>query len=155
MGQHRHAVNVRADGLAAVLGPLLQDRAVRAATLVDIDSGMVLDACVGAGAGDGPPGDLGWLGAGHAELVRIALWLLGPGECEVVIDAGGRRHHIARVVPDPYGDRLALAVVVDGSPRTAKRTMRRLRQVSEAALTAGPTAARRPVMGGWALPPTE
>jgi hypothetical protein len=159
MGRHRHAVNVRADGLAAVLGPLLRDRAVRAATLVDVDSGMVLDACLGGAAGgaqgEGLAGDLELLGAGHAELVRVALGLLWSGECEVLIGVGGRRHHVARTVPDPHGDRLALAVVVDGPRRAAERTMRRLREVSEAALTAGPSTVRRPVMGAWPLPPTE
>ena len=47
-GRHRHAINVRADGLATVLAPLLTDTRVRAAALVDVDSGMVLDTCGGS-----------------------------------------------------------------------------------------------------------
>ena len=156
MGRHRHAVNVRADGLATVLGPLLRDPRVRAATLVDVDSGMVLDACAGEGAaGDGAGGDLEMLGAGHAELVRVVLALLAGPECEVVVGAGGSRHHVARVVPDPHGDRLALSVVVDGPRRAVERARKRLRQVSAAAITAGPTTTRRPVPGGWPLPPPQ
>ncbi|MFD1534648.1 hypothetical protein ACFSCY_35045, partial [Pseudonocardia aurantiaca] len=151
MGRHRHAVNVRADGLATVLGPLLRDPRVRAATLVDVDSGMVLDACAGDGAG----GDLEMLGAGHAELVRVVLALLAGPECEIVVGAGGSRHHVARVVPDPHGDRLALSVVVDGPRRAVERARKRLRQVSAAAITAGPTTTRRPVPGGWPLPPQQ
>lgn len=141
MGRHRHAINVRADGLAAVLGPLLRDPRIRVATLVDVDSGMVLDAC-------GAAPDLEVLGASQAELVRIALGLLAAPTCEVVVEAGGERHHIVRVVPDPHGGRLALSVVVDGSRRAVERTRRRLREVSDAALTAGPTMSRRPVVGG-------
>ena len=37
-------VNVRADGIAVVLGPLLRDERIIAAALVDVESGMVLDA---------------------------------------------------------------------------------------------------------------
>ena len=43
MGRHRHVVNVRADGLTAVLEPFLRQRQVQAATLIDLSSGMVLD----------------------------------------------------------------------------------------------------------------
>jgi len=54
-------------------------------------------------------------------------------------------------VPDPHGDRLALAVVVDGPPRVLDRVRRRLRSVSVDALTAGPSMTRRPVFGGWSF----
>jgi len=89
-------VNVRADGIAVVLGPLLSDARITAAALVDVDSGMVLDAwsaSPGPGAGPAAP-DLEMLGAQHAEVVRCALALLaahpppdGPeaGTCEVVL----------------------------------------------------------------------
>ena len=76
MGRHRHVVNVRADGIAVVLGPLLGDVRITAAALVDVDSGMVLDAWSADGP-DGPGGpDLELIGAQHAEVVRCALALL-------------------------------------------------------------------------------
>ena len=93
IGRHRHAINVRTDGLASVLGPLLQDPAVQAALLVDVDSGMVLDAC-----GLTPDSDQEQLGAAHADLLRLAF---GPafgigqdtwppdGECEIVVSWTG------------------------------------------------------------------
>jgi hypothetical protein len=99
VGRHRHAVNVRADGLATVLGPLAQDPAVLVALLVDVDSGMVLDSCGPAAAGGDAAGaavpppaahpddshsywltepaaalaDTEELGAAHGELMRLAL----------------------------------------------------------------------------------
>jgi hypothetical protein len=160
VGRHRHAVNVRADGLAAVLGPLMNGPGVRAAVLVDIDSGMVLDAC--APRSDGaPPPEPESLGAAHAELMRLSLGLVGGSHlvgCELVVSHDARRHHVLRVVPDPHGDRLVLSVVVEGPRRVLWRTRRRLREVSTAALTAGPTMNRRPVAGAWtpvmtAVPP--
>ena len=36
MGRHRHVVNVRADGIAVVLGPLLRDVRIVAAALVAV-----------------------------------------------------------------------------------------------------------------------
>jgi hypothetical protein len=162
-------VNVRADGIAVVLGPLLSDARITAAALVDVDSGMVLDAWSAAGRGAvpaaGEPPDLELLGAQHAEVVRCALALLrswpgpggsgsgspGPETCEVVLGADGGQQHLVRTVPDPHGDRLALAVVVDGPPRVLERVRRRLRAVSVDALTAGPSMTRRPVLGGWSF----
>ena len=84
MGRHRHLVNVRADGIAVVLGPLLRDVRIVAAALVDVDSGMVLDAWSAADAATGPP-DLELIGAQHAEIVRCALQLLRtwPGASRV------------------------------------------------------------------------
>jgi hypothetical protein len=161
--------NVRVDGIAVVLGPLLRDPRIRAAALVDVDSGMVLDAWSAAGRGAvpaaGEPPDLELLGAQHAEVVRCALALLrswpgpggsgsgspGPETCEVVLGADGGQQHLVRTVPDPHGDRLALAVVVDGPPRVLDRVRRRLRAVSVDALTAGPSMTRRPVLGGWSF----
>ncbi|WP_214408332.1 hypothetical protein, partial [Pseudonocardia lacus] len=158
---------MRADGLAAVLGPLLNDPRVLGAVLVDVDSGMVLDACPGhSGRGGDPAAAAGiggvdpeLVGAGHAELGRVALALPGrsghdtAGD-ELVVSVGTTRHHLLRGVPDPHGDRLVLAVVVDGSRRFAERVRRKLRGVPADALTAGPTVIRRPGTGGWAAPPT-
>jgi hypothetical protein len=165
-------VNVRADGIAVVLGPLLSDARITAAALVDVDSGMVLDAWSAPGRGTVPAAggtpdpelpDLELLGAQHAEVVRCALALLrswpdpagpdsqGTDTCEVVLGADGGQQHLVRTVPDPHGDRLALAVVVDGPPRVLERVRRRLRAVSVDALTAGPSMTRRPVLGGWSF----
>jgi hypothetical protein len=161
VGRHRHVVNVRADGIAVVLGPLLSDARITAAALVDVDSGMVLDAWSAPGPGTGPAApDLEMLGAQHAEVVRCALALLAaqplPDDpeartCEVVLGADGGPQHLLRTVPDPHGDRLALAVVVDGPRRVLDRVRKRLRSVSVDALTAGPSMTRRPVLGGWSF----
>ncbi|GAA3235707.1 hypothetical protein GCM10017691_33300 [Pseudonocardia petroleophila] len=142
MSRHRHTVNVRADGLRAVLGPLLRDRRVVTAVLVDVDSGMVLDAW----SSHLGRTELELLGAGHAELVRTARGgARGPDQgCEVVVSHGDDWHHVVRTVPDPHGDHLALAVVVAGRRRVLERARRRLRVVSTPALTAGPTMSRRP-----------
>ncbi|GAA2568224.1 hypothetical protein GCM10010210_49830 [Pseudonocardia hydrocarbonoxydans] len=153
MSRHRHTVNVRADGLQAVLGPLLRDRRVVTAVLVDVDSGMVLDAWSSHLGG----AELESLGARHAELVRVAAddpqaGGEAPGACEVVVSQGGRWHQVVRTVPDPHGDRLALAVAVTGGRWVLERVRRRLRVVSAAALTAGPTVSRRPGDGGWLAP---
>lgn len=156
MGRHRHAVSVRTDGLAAVLGPLLDDGRVRSAALVDVDSGMVLDVC-GPDTGqvspvDGTPHDE-VRAAAHAELVRIGL-ALGPGAggaIGLVLEAGPDRH-VLHTVPDPHGGRLALSVVVRGPDRVVAKVRRRLRAVSGSALTAGPSTAVRPGSTGWALP---
>lgn len=153
MGRHWHAVNVRVDGLAPVLGRLLNDTRIRSAALVDVDSGMVLDACGGDHPADDPAGarlpDLEVLSAGHADLVRVTLAVLHgpdrrPGRCEVVADDGAGHHHVLRVLPDAHGGPLALSVVVAGPERVVSRVRRRLRRVSSAALTAGPSTARRP-----------
>lgn len=156
MGRHRHAVNVRTDGLAAVLGPLANDQRVRAAALVDVDSGMVLDACgpdTAAGVPDptGAGPDIEARGAAHAELVRTATALAAGREgCEVVVHAADGSRHVLHQVADPHGDRLALAVVLaDGAPWVLSRLRRRLRAVSAAALTAGPSMALRPTADGW------
>lgn len=162
VGRHRHAINVRADGLASVLGTLMQDAAVQAALLVDVDSGMVLDAC-GPQAG-GAVFDQEQLGAAHGELMRLSL---GPAfgfapndpvpvdDCEIVVALGGERHLVLGRVTDPHGDRLVLSVLVCGPPRAVRRTRRRLREVSAAALTAGPTVSLRPVEGTWVPGVTE
>ena len=149
MGRHWHAVNVRADGLAPVLGRLLDDTRIRSVALVDVDSGMVLDAC-GPGSAGPDPSELEVLSARHTDLVRVALAVLrGPGElrgrCEVVADDGAGCHHVLRVVPDTHGGLLALSVVVAGPERVVARVRRRLRRVSSAALTAGPSTVRRPL----------
>jgi hypothetical protein len=153
-------VNVRADGIAVVLGPLLRDVRIVAAALVDVDSGMVLDAWSAGGSATGSP-DLELIGAQHAEILRCALEVLrtwcgaaGAAEaCEVVLGADGGVRHLLRTVPDPHGDRLALAVVVDGPQRVLDRVRRRLQTVSVDALTAGPSMIRRPSGGGWSFDP--
>ena len=155
-------VNIRADGIAVVLGPLLRDVRIVAAALVDVDSGMVLDAWSAAAtdATTGSP-DLELIGAQHAEIVRTALALLhswpagggAPGTCEVVLGADGGAPHLLRTVPDPYGDRLVLAVVVNGPQRVLDRVRKRLEAVSVDALTAGPSMTRRPLGGGWSFDP--
>jgi hypothetical protein len=150
MARHRHIVNVRTDGLRAVLGPLLRDRRVRSAVLVDVDSGMLLDGC----SADLELPELEVLGAGHADLVRTALAGAdgsGPA-CELVLTRGDGQHTVLRTVPDPHGDRLALAVVVSGGRLAVERARRRLGVVSAPALTAGPSMTRRPDAAGWSLP---
>jgi hypothetical protein len=149
---------VRADGLAAVLGPLLNDPRIVLAALVDVDSGMVLDACTPEGPQARFQGaDLEMTGAGHAELARVALALPGragptPAGDELVVSAGPDRHHLVLALPDPHGGRLVLSVVVDGPRRLALRVLRRLRAVPAETLTAGPTVVRRPGVGGWVTP---
>ncbi|WP_433788065.1 hypothetical protein ACQPX6_14800 [Actinomycetospora sp. CA-101289] len=138
---------MRSDGLSAVLKPLLDDRRILAATLVDVGSGLILD-----GYADDPElADLELLGAGHADVVRAAD-ALGPGR-ELTVDTGDGRHHLLHAVPDPHGDRLVVAVVVRGSARHVERARRRLRTVEVDALTAGPTLQRRPVNGSWVVEP--
>jgi hypothetical protein len=151
MARHRHTVSVRTDGLQAVLGPLAADRHVLGAALVDVDSGMVLDAW----SSQWGRSDTEIVGAVHAEIVRVALGPPGgpaPGAVEVVLSRSDGRYDVVRTVADPFGDRLALSVVLVGSRRVLQRTRRRLRVVSESALTAGPSMARRPGAGGWTPP---
>jgi hypothetical protein len=148
VGRHRHLTCVRSDGLSAVLKPLLDDRRILAATLVDVGSGLILD-----GYADDPElADLELLGAGHADLVRAAD-ALGTARGELTVDTGDGRHHLLHAVPDPHGDRLVVAVVVRGSARHVERARRRLRTVEVDALTAGPTLQRRPVNGSWVVDP--
>jgi len=246
VARHRRPVNVRDDGLTAVLGPLTTVGGVERAVLLDVDSGMVLDAWArgeasssegavpgtgsrdhdpasgsgsaqsdetvpdgamfGAGSapglgpepvgasfgsgsvrsaetvpggvarpgfgslwrsllGDHPadpdvdrtktPGDVEAFGARHADLVRALLALPGspPAELSLVVDD---RHHLLRCVADPAGGRLALAVVVAGSPWVVRRVRRHLRQLPDAGLTTGPwllTWAVGPPPTPW--PPAE
>jgi len=246
VARHRRPVNVRDDGLTAVLGPLTTVGGVERAVLLDVDSGMVLDAWArgeasssdsavpgtgsrdhgpasgagsaqsdetvpdgavfGAGSapglgpepggasfgpgsvrsdetvpggvarpgfgslwrsllGDHPadpgvdrteaPGDVEAFGARHADLVRALLALPGspPAELSLVVDD---RHHLLRCVADPAGGRLALAVVVVGSPWVVRRVRRHLRQLPDAGLTTGPwllTWAVGPPPTPW--PPAE
>jgi len=150
VGRHRHLTCVRSDGLSAVLKPLLDDRRILAATLVDVGSGLILD-----GYADDPElADLELLGAGHADLVRAADALGTEPRAELTVDTGDGRHHLLHAVPDPHGDRLVVAVVVRGSGRHVERARRRLRTVEADALTAGPTLQRRPVDGRWVVEPT-
>lgn len=148
MGRHDHVTCVRSDGLSAVLRPLLADARIVAATLVDVDSGLILD-----GWSDDPAvGDLDLLGAGHADLARAA-GAVRRGTGELVVDTRDGRHHVLLEVPDPHGDRLAVAVVVSGRARHVERARRQLRAIPIAALTEGPSLRRRPVDGAWF--PTE
>ncbi|MEJ2859656.1 hypothetical protein [Actinomycetospora flava] len=150
MGRHRHLTCVRSDGLSAVLRPLLDDRRIVAATLVDVDSGLVLDGYV-----DDPgehPGlaDLELLGAAHADMVKAAT-VVSASLAELTVSTDDGHHHVLHAVPDPHGERLVVAVVVHGAPRHVTRARLRLRTVSVEALTAGPTLARRPVDGSWVV----
>ena len=128
-----------------------------AATLADVGSGLLLDGWTDTA--DLP--DLDLLGAGHVEMLRTARALAGDGAGEVgevgeVTVVVGGHHHLLAEVPDPYGDRLVLAVVVDGGSRRIARARRQLRTVtSSAGLTAGPDLALRPVDGTWRPPPVE
>src|SRR6185312_3467395 len=101
------------------------------------------------------PGDVEAFGARHADLVRALLALPGspPAELSLVVDD---RHHLLRCVADPAGGRLALAVVVVGSPWVVRRVRRHLRQLPDAGLTTGPwllTWAVGPPPTPW--PPAE
>jgi len=192
VARHRRPVNVRDDGLTAVLGPLVTVGGVERAVLLDVDSGMVLDAWAcgeapessgsaetvpgggawpgigslwrslgavgrpyGAGGDAAEAGDVEAFGARHADLVRALLALRGspPAELSLVVDD---RHHLLRCVADPAGGRLALAVVVVGSPWVVRRVRRHLRQLPDAGLTTGPwllTWAVGPPPTPW--PPAE
>ncbi len=148
-GRHRHAEDVRSDGLAVVLGAVLRDRRVAAVTLADVHSGMVLDSY----AADVARWDLEMLGARHAELFRVGLGVLcgaggAPSE-ELVVSPHDGCHHVLRLVPDPVGGHLVLSAVLHGRRWDVVRVRRLLRQVPVAALTAGPTFRRRPVAGSW------
>jgi predicted regulator of Ras-like GTPase activity (Roadblock/LC7/MglB family) len=137
-----------------VLATLLEDRRVVAATLVDLDSGFILDACTR----EGDLGDLDLLGAGHADLMRAAPAITGekPGAASALtVETADGRVHLLRDIPDPHGDRLVLAVVVAGSPRSVARARQRLVSVPIEALTAGPGLQRRPVDGRWLIGPTQ
>jgi len=137
-----------------VLASLLEDRRVVAATLVDLDSGFILDACTR----EGDLADLELLGAGHADLIRAASAITGekPGAAATMtVETTDGRVHLLRQIPDPHGDRLVLAVVVAGSPRSVVRARQRLGAVPIEALTAGPTLQRRPVDGRWLTGPVQ
>jgi hypothetical protein len=144
VGRHRHAITIRTDGLETVLGPVLRDLRVRAAALVDVGSGMVLDGWSRESAGDPE-----LVSAAAAELVRIAVGMLGSAEPEVVVCLGGSLHHVVRTVPDQCGSPLALSLIVEGPRRAVERTRRRLRRVPVAAVSAGPSMSRRPPDGTW------
>jgi hypothetical protein len=131
--RHRRPLNIRDDGLPAVIGPLVTVGGVDMAVLLEVDSGMVLDAWVRGGLGDAEA-----LGAGHADVVRALLAVAGPPVRELVLSEGCHRHHLVRCVTDPSGGRLALAVVVAGSSRIVRRTRRRLRALPDVCLTTGP-----------------
>lgn len=150
MGRHRHLTCVRSDGLSAVLRPLLDDRRIVAATLVDVDSGLVLDGWVDEPGEHPGLADLELLGAVHADMVKAAQ-TLSPALTELTVSTDDGHHHLLHAVPDPHGERLAVAVVVHGAPRHVTRARLRLRTVSVEALTAGPTLARRPVDGSWVV----
>ncbi len=138
MARHRRPVSVRDDGLAAVIGPLVAFCGIDLAVLVEVDSGMVLDAWVRGGPGEVAGSDAEALGAGHADVVRALLAVAGSPAGELVLTENGHRHHLVRCVADPAGGRLALAVVVVGPSRVVRRTRRHLRQLPDASLTAGP-----------------
>jgi hypothetical protein len=137
-------VNVRDDGLPAVLGPLTTVGGIELAVLLEVDSGMVLDAW--AQGGEAETSDAEALGARHADVLRALLALPGapPAELSLIVDG---RHHLVRCVADPAGGRLALAVVVSSTPWVVRRVRRHLRQLPDAGLTTGPW------MLSWAIGP--
>jgi len=135
VARHRRPVNVRDDGLPAVLGPLITAGGIELAVLLEVDSGMVLDAW--AQGGEAAPSDAEALGARHADVVRALLALAGSPPAEIALTVDGR-HHLVRCVADPAGGRLALAVVVNGTPWVVRRVRRHLRQLPDAGLTTGP-----------------
>jgi hypothetical protein len=126
-------LTVRDDGILAVIAPIVAACRVEVAVLVDVGSGMALDTWV---RGD-DQGDQEALGAAQADVVR-ALVALGTPSAEFVLSQHGCRHHVVRSVVDPCGGRLALAVVVGGSARAARRALRRIRELPAGCLTAGP-----------------
>ena len=144
MARHRRPVNVRDDGLPAVLGPLITAGGIERAVLLEVDSGMVLDAWAKGGEAETPDAEA--LGARHADVVRALLALPGspPAELALTVDS---RHHLVRCVADPAGGRLALAVVVNSTPWVVRRVRRHLRQLPDAGLTTGPW------MLSWAIGP--
>lgn len=125
------------------LARLVDDWSVAGAVLVDIDSGMALD-CYTAREDHL---DLELVGATHADLVRTALDALaglhpaGP-PTELVLSHSADLHHLVRAVDDPFGGRLALAVLVAGSDRTVNRMRRRLRRIAATTLVPRPVSAR-------------
>jgi hypothetical protein len=135
VARHRRPVNVRDDGLPAVLGPLITAGGIELAVLVEADSGMVLDSW--AQGSEAVPTDAEALGARHADVVRALLALAGSPPAELALTVDGR-HHLVRCVADPAGGRLALAVVVSGTPWVVRRVRRHLRQLPDAGLTTGP-----------------
>jgi hypothetical protein len=144
VARHRRPVNVRDDGLPAVLGPLITAGGIELAVLLEVDSGMVLDAWAKGGEAETPDAEA--LGARHADVVRALLALSGspPAELALTVD---KRHHLVRCVADPAGGRLALAVVVNSTPWVVRRVRRHLRQLPDAGLTTGPW------MLSWAIGP--
>ena len=70
-------------------------------------------------------------------------------ERELTLTVGDDMHHLMRTVPDPYGDRLVLSVIVAGSSWQVSRAWKQLRAVAVDALTAGPSDVLRPVDGQW------
>jgi len=144
VARHRRPVSVRDDGLPAVLGSLITSGGIELAVLLEVDSGMVLDAWAKGGEAETPDAEA--LGARHADVVRALLALVGspPGELALTVD---NRHHVVRCVADPAGGRLALAVVVNGTPWVVRRVRRHLRQLPDAGLTTGPW------MLSWAISP--
>lgn len=137
-------VTVRDDGILAALAPVIAGCGVEVAVLVDVDSGMLLDAW-------SPGGDPEALGAAHADVVR-ALIAAGTPAGELVLTQDGCRHHLVRCLADPVGGRLALAAVVRGSSWVVRRTLKRLREVPDGCLMAGPLPLPAG-QGGWGDPP--
>ena len=136
-------VTVRDDGILAVIAPLAAVCRVEVAVLVDVASGMTLDAWVG-GHDEGDPEVLG---AAHADVVRALIATGAPAD-EFVLRQGGR-HHLVRFIADPSGGMLALAAVVRGPFWAVRWALKRLREVPDGCLTAGPLPAWQE---GWGDP---
>jgi len=75
VARHRRPVNVRDDGLPAVLGPLITAGGIELAVLLEVDSGMVLDAW--AQDGEAATSDAEALGARHADVLGALLAMPG------------------------------------------------------------------------------
>ncbi|NMH95661.1 hypothetical protein HF519_29855, partial [Pseudonocardia bannensis] len=121
--------------LQSALGGVLRDAGVLAAALVDIDSGMALETYASGHWRVDPE----VVAAGQADIVRATVDTMrsslpvGP-PTEVVVNHRDHLYHVLQTVPDPCGDRLALALVVSGPARSLRRVRRRLRRVDPAAL---------------------
>lgn len=133
------------DAPVAALRRIVGLPGVLAAAVVDVDSGLPLLV-------EASPEcrlDLELVTAGQADLLRAALGVFrtlyraGP-PTRLVVSHGERLHHLVRSVADPFGDRLALAVLVCGRARALRRLVRHVGRLSDAALVPPPIPLRGP-----------
>src|SRR5215213_2730091 len=110
---------------------------------------MVLAARSGSRA----PVDIETVCAGQADVIRAALdatrvSLPVAPPTEVVVAHGERLHQLLRTVDDPLGDRLVLAVLVEGPPRVLRRVRRRVARLDPAVLIPRPVPVPAPAEDG-------